>query len=709
MAGKYLSSYATVGVLLLSLAAHAQQTSPAGNASGSNVTSSISQADSSVVPRVIQFSGTVKDPAGNPLAGTVSLTFSLYEDQEGGKSLWVETQTVELDNQGRYTVLLGGNSPNGLPLDLFMAGQARWLSIQPALPGAAELPRVLLAGVPYALKAADAETLGGQPASAYVLSKDQALSSVVTAAAPGAGSWTSGSQTGSAMPPTTCSSMTDNGTSSPATIAMFTANCTIGNSIITQTSSKLGIGLSSTPTALLDVNGSATVRGNQAIAGPSPWIDVTAPPYSADPTGTADAAAPITSAIGACSASSGVGCTVFIPAGHYKIGTNASQLSIAVGPSNVGVTLMGAGTPNPSTTVPGATTLVGHSATAPLISVSGGGTANVNGVTISNLGFIDDSAGNSSEGILMQDAQYFSLDEISCAGFSKGACIQLQGDGSSPNEVFTQFGSIKDLYVNSSNVGINAPDGWVSEVTVLGGNISCATAPSGSIGVNFTAPQQKHNGELQIYGTAVNDCATGFYLGNTGATHLVGKVECAQNDSGCATGVAVDTFDTLGSSNGNVITVQASKTAVGIQIMNSGGGSSNPPSSNQIVGGTFLSNTTDICVDPYALPSTLVLVPSTPDNTACSTGKLVPASQVPVSHLNQASGFNDVAGRVQLSASSWVGNFTTPFTSPPVCVATDATAAKPVAASATATTLTLTGLGTTDTDYVNYVCVGNPN
>ena len=37
------------------------------------------------------------------------------------------------------------------------------------LPGEVEQPRVLLVSVPYALKAADADTLGGLPASAFVL------------------------------------------------------------------------------------------------------------------------------------------------------------------------------------------------------------------------------------------------------------------------------------------------------------------------------------------------------------------------------------------------------------------------------------------------------------------------------------------------------------------------------------------------------------
>src|SRR5437762_756674 len=130
---------------------------------------------SSVVPRLVKYSGVVKDSAGEVHSGTVGLTFALYEAQQGGSPLWVETQSVQADEQGRYTVLLGAASADGLPLDLFANGKARWLGVQPQLDGEGEQRRVLLVGVPYALKAADADTLGGKPASAYALAGSQAL------------------------------------------------------------------------------------------------------------------------------------------------------------------------------------------------------------------------------------------------------------------------------------------------------------------------------------------------------------------------------------------------------------------------------------------------------------------------------------------------------------------------------------------------------
>src|SRR5713101_7257291 len=121
------------------------------------------------VPRLIKFAGTLKDAQGKPLSNTVGVTFAIYKEQEGGAPLWLETQNVQLDEQGHYSVLLGATKSEGLSLELFSAGEPRWLGVQVNLPQELEQPRVLLVSVPYALKAADADTLGGMPASAFVL------------------------------------------------------------------------------------------------------------------------------------------------------------------------------------------------------------------------------------------------------------------------------------------------------------------------------------------------------------------------------------------------------------------------------------------------------------------------------------------------------------------------------------------------------------
>ena len=133
-----------------------------------------------VVPKLVHFAGAVHLPPNQP-AGPVGATFAMYSEQEGGTPLWTEDQNVDLDASGNYTVLLGSTKNEGVPSELFAAGEARWLQVRFHMPGEVEQPRVLLVSVPYALKAADADTLGGKPASAYLLAGSSASGSAQAA------------------------------------------------------------------------------------------------------------------------------------------------------------------------------------------------------------------------------------------------------------------------------------------------------------------------------------------------------------------------------------------------------------------------------------------------------------------------------------------------------------------------------------------------
>jgi hypothetical protein len=101
------------------------------------------------------------------MRGPVGVTFELYAQQSGSAGLWIETQNVTPDASGNYTVLLGVSSANGVPPELFASGEARWLGLRAEQQ--VEQPRVLLVSVPCALKAGDAETLGGRPASDFLV------------------------------------------------------------------------------------------------------------------------------------------------------------------------------------------------------------------------------------------------------------------------------------------------------------------------------------------------------------------------------------------------------------------------------------------------------------------------------------------------------------------------------------------------------------
>jgi hypothetical protein len=118
------------------------------------------------VPPIVNLSGVLSDVNGKPLTDVAGVTFYLYRDSEGGAPLWMETQNVHPDRTGHYSVILGSTTSQGLPASLFASGEAHWLATQPQ--GQPEQPRILLLSVPYALKASDADTLGGLPASAFI-------------------------------------------------------------------------------------------------------------------------------------------------------------------------------------------------------------------------------------------------------------------------------------------------------------------------------------------------------------------------------------------------------------------------------------------------------------------------------------------------------------------------------------------------------------
>jgi hypothetical protein len=216
------------------------------------------------VPRLVKFAGTLKDELGKARTGVVGVTFAVYKEQEGGAALWLETQNVELDEQGRYTVLLGSSKSEGLPLDLFSAGEPRWLGVQVNLPKELEQQRVLLVSVPYALKAADAEMLGGMPASAFVLAQPETSSGTT-------GSGTSGAaQKGTTAKRTSTKPLGGaslpapgpiSGSGTPNQVAKFvTDNFTITDSALTEVGGNVGIGTTSPARSLHIFSPAPTIR-----------------------------------------------------------------------------------------------------------------------------------------------------------------------------------------------------------------------------------------------------------------------------------------------------------------------------------------------------------------------------------------------------------------------------------------------------------------
>jgi len=130
---------------------------------------SAQQGPPSSVPRVVNISGIFRPADGGKPSRVEVVTLAIYADETGGEPLWQETQSISVDPSGNYSLLLGATQADGVPLDVFASGQARWLGMMWARPGEVDAPRVRLTSVPYALRASDAATLGGKPASAYAL------------------------------------------------------------------------------------------------------------------------------------------------------------------------------------------------------------------------------------------------------------------------------------------------------------------------------------------------------------------------------------------------------------------------------------------------------------------------------------------------------------------------------------------------------------
>jgi trimeric autotransporter adhesin len=454
------------------------------------------------VPRLIKFSGEVNpqiaqnkdnESGKSQTATQISLTFSLYELQEGGSPLWTETQSVQLDSQEHYTVLLGANSPDGLPLDLFASGQARWLGVQPQLAGAGEQPRVLLVGVPYALKAADADTLGGKPASAYALSPDQATSSSGPATsgnlagAPQSGPQLHSGQQAQASKANQNTSPTSSvgGTGTLDYIPIWTGSQTLGNSILFQTGGQVGVG-TITPGARLDsTSAGIAVRGTSVGASGDGLV------------GTATASS---------GSSNGVFGQTASPGGNGVLGVNNAKSG--------GTGVSGSGTTNG---------VYGQSASPTGIGVSGGAIATSGSAT----GVYGQSASPSGNGV--------SGNAIATSGGATGVYGQSASpSGSGVHGIATATsGSPSGVYGESAS-----PGGW----GVLGiNNATSTTGGSGVFGIS-TSTSGSHSG---VYGQ-INSTSGAGVNGNATATSGVNNGVYGQAASPTGFGVSGNAIATSG-------------------------------------------------------------------------------------------------------------------------------------------------------------------
>src|SRR5579862_1327057 len=203
-----------------------------------------------VVPQLVNFAGKAIDAKGNVVSGIMGITLSIYTDQYEGAPLWSETQNVTADTKGNYSIQLGATKTDGLPLELFSTGEARWLGVR--INGGEEQARVLLLSVPYALKAADAQTLAGLPASAFVLASPTKSSSAIAA------------HTSAKAKSDVTAAISGGGTSDY--IPLWTNGTTLGNSALYQVGTKVGLN-TNTPATALDVTGKINASAGFDLGG----------------------------------------------------------------------------------------------------------------------------------------------------------------------------------------------------------------------------------------------------------------------------------------------------------------------------------------------------------------------------------------------------------------------------------------------------------
>jgi hypothetical protein len=241
------------------------------------------------VPRLVKFSGMLKDASGHLLDGTQGVTFAVYADSAGGVALWEETQNVQFV-QGRYTAFLGQNHSTGIPSEIFSSGQPRWLGIRILAPGEEEQTRTFLTSVPYALKAVDADTIGGLPPSAFLRANPDVASELAAASIVAVGPAVQNAA--QALAPLAVT--TPGGAS--GTIPEFSSNSVIKNSPI-----KVAHGV-------VSMQNLENVR----------YADQFPCPSSPGCGGKSDFGAQVNAAYASCPAN---GCRIRIPAGSYTVST----------------------------------------------------------------------------------------------------------------------------------------------------------------------------------------------------------------------------------------------------------------------------------------------------------------------------------------------------------------------------------------------------
>jgi hypothetical protein len=119
------------------------------------------------VPQLINYQGKITDAQGDPLFGTFSILFSIYDQESAGNLLWFQTHPTVNVTDGVFQVLLGGTlDPFN---DLFEQPGERYLAIK--VGNYDEMtPRFHLTSTAYSIRAHSADRADSVASGAVVKS-----------------------------------------------------------------------------------------------------------------------------------------------------------------------------------------------------------------------------------------------------------------------------------------------------------------------------------------------------------------------------------------------------------------------------------------------------------------------------------------------------------------------------------------------------------